>query len=117
MLLTINHASTTPIYSQLESELKRQINNGHIKVGDRLPAANELADSLDLNRNTVLKVYRQLRDDGLVELKRGRGATVIASPDSPPEVEQAMDLLTALAQRHRISLATIEQGLRQRGLR
>ncbi|MEU2050598.1 GntR family transcriptional regulator, partial [Streptomyces albidoflavus] len=49
---------------------------GGFAPGDRLPAARTLADSLGVNVHTVLRGYQQLRDEGLIELRRGRGAVV-----------------------------------------
>ena len=61
-----------------------------------VPSAEDLAAALDLNRNTVLRAYRDLRDDGLVELRRGRGATAIRPREEMEEgVEKQLDALAA----------------------
>ncbi|HEX7738164.1 MAG TPA: GntR family transcriptional regulator, partial [Marmoricola sp.] len=52
--------------------------SGELGPGDRLPSARPLADSLDVNMHTVLRAYGALRDEGLIELRRGRGAQVRA---------------------------------------
>ena len=57
------------------------IGRGTVNPGDRLPAARALAASLGVHTNTVLRSYRDLARDRLVELRPGRGATVRELPD------------------------------------
>ena len=58
--------------------------------GDRLPSAREVAEALDINLHTVLRAYQQLRDESLIDLRRGRGAMVSAS--AAPLAELAGDV-------------------------
>lgn len=76
MLFTIDPASPLPLFEQLVAGIRGQIIGGTIRAGARLPAARELADSLDINVHTVLRAYQQLRDENFIELRRGRGAVV-----------------------------------------
>lgn len=76
MLLHLDPSSGLPIYDQLSAALRRAIGDGDVEAGDRLPAARDLAGSLGVNMHTVLRAYRQLRDEGLIDLRRGRGAVV-----------------------------------------
>ena len=66
--------------------------SGEAKPGERLPPARDLAAVLKVNPNTVLRALRQLRDEGLLEFRRGRGITVAASPEHGAIVAQARDL-------------------------
>lgn len=79
MLFTIDPGSPTPIYDQLAAGIRAQVMSRELKAGTRLPAARELAESLDINVHTVLRAYQELRDEGFIELRRGRGATVASS--------------------------------------
>ena len=79
MLIRIDAESPRPIFEQISASVRADIVAGRITTGDRLPPARELADALDINVHTVLHAYQQLRDDGLVDLRRGRGAVVSAS--------------------------------------
>jgi DNA-binding transcriptional regulator YhcF (GntR family) len=81
------------------AEIRRAIADGEAKPGERLPPARDLAAVLDVNRNTVLRALRDLRDEGLLEFRRGRGVTVTATPPQGEIHERARELVQ-LAQRH-----------------
>lgn len=74
-------ASDAPIHVQLAARVRRLIGLGQAGPGDRLPAARTLAESLGIHANTVLRAYRDLARDDLVELRRGRGATITSVPN------------------------------------
>lgn len=76
MLVRIDEASERPIYAQIADAIRLEIAAGRIAAGATLPAAKRLAQALEINVHTVLKAYQQLRDEGLVDLRRGRGAVV-----------------------------------------
>jgi len=65
---------------QIKEQLKWLIGIGAIRPGELLPPAGQLADALQVNRNTVNLVYAQLREEGLVSGKKGRGTQVLAGP-------------------------------------
>ena len=121
MLIQLDSASPTPLWAQLVASLRRSIHDGEVTIGEKLPSAGDLADSLDLNKNTVLRAYRQLRDEGVVELRRGRGATVVAGADGgrvlPEAVEAALDELAAIARESSIPMSDLVAGLTIRGVR
>jgi GntR family transcriptional regulator len=76
VLLRLDPAAEEPLFAQLVAQLRLAIAQGELRDGQRLPAARELAESLEVNIHTVLRAYQELRDDGLIELRRGRGAVV-----------------------------------------
>lgn len=79
MLITVDPTARASLADQVASQIRVAIARGDLVSGDRLPAARELAASVDVNMHTVLRAYAQLQEDGLIELRRGRGATVIRS--------------------------------------
>lgn len=78
MLIRIDPSSGIALFDQLAGSIRASTISGAIAVGERLPSARELAASLDINVHTVLRAYQLLRDEGLIELRPGRGAIVTA---------------------------------------
>lgn len=79
MFIRIDTTSSAPIFTQIAASVRRAIAEGELASGDRLPAARDVAESLDVNIHTVLRGYQELRDEGSIELRRGRGAVVSAN--------------------------------------
>jgi|SRR6188768_4596425 len=77
MLIKIDGESTEPLADQIAAQLRRQIVEGVVAPGERLPAARELAAALGVNMHTVLRAYDVIRAAGFIELRRGRGAIVL----------------------------------------
>ncbi len=80
MFVLIDPTTATPVFAQIAESIATQIATGTVATGSRLPAAKELADSLGVNVHTVLHAYQELRNEGQVELRRGRGAVVLGAP-------------------------------------
>lgn len=76
MLFRIDPGASQPLFSQLADQVRTAAIRGELSPGQRLPSARDLAESLDVNLHTVLRAYQDLRDEGLIELRRGRGAVV-----------------------------------------
>jgi GntR family transcriptional regulator len=95
----VDRTEPTDLHEQVAGEIRRAIAEGEAKPGERLPPARDLAAELRVNRNTVLRALRQLRDEGLLEFRRGRGITVAATPDHGAVVVQARELVR-LARKH-----------------
>ncbi|MFI1366809.1 GntR family transcriptional regulator [Streptomyces griseochromogenes] len=81
MLLRLDNRDTRPLHEQVAAAVRRAIAEGECRPGDRLPSARDLSEALDINVNTVLRGLRGLRDEGLLEFRRGRGVTVAESAD------------------------------------
>jgi DNA-binding transcriptional regulator YhcF (GntR family) len=95
----VNRDEPTQLHEQVAGEIRRAIADGEAKPGERLPPARDLAAVLGVNTNTVLRALRELRDEGLLEFRRGRGITVAGSPEHGAVVAQAKELVRS-ARRH-----------------
>lgn len=98
MLLRIDPSSTEPLYLQLAASVRGAVVRGEIGTGHRLPPAKEVAAALDVNVHTVLHAYQELREEGVIDLRRGRGAVVAASAEDYAALRSS---LTALAEEAR----------------
>lgn len=99
---------------QVAGEIRRAIAEGEAGPGERLPPAKDLAAVLGVNANTVLRALRELRDEGLLEFRRGRGITVAGSAAGKSVIVGQARELVRLARRfgyRRDELIRIIEGL------
>jgi GntR family transcriptional regulator len=89
----IDRSDPTLLHEQVAAEIRRAIADGEAKPGERLPPARDLAAVMKVNTNTVLRALRLLRDEGLLEFRRGRGITVAGTPEQGALVRRARELL------------------------
>jgi GntR family transcriptional regulator len=89
----IDRADAVPLHDQVAAQIRRAIADGEAGPGDRLPLAKDLAAVLGVNKNTVLRALHILRDERLVEFRRGRGITVAGTAQRGAVVERVRELL------------------------
>ena len=82
-LFEINEKSSIPIWLQLKNRFIYLITSGYYKPGDQLPTVRGLAADVEVNYNTVSKVYMSLEQDGYIQSKRRQGAFVLDGSDKP----------------------------------
>ena len=87
--------SGVPTYLQLVQQVRQSVRLGILRPGDQLPTVMEVVSSLTINPNTVLKAYRELDHEGLVEARRGVG-TFISSQLAPLPPDDVKELRSAL---------------------
>ena len=71
---------STPVYQQVVDGVREAVAREWLRPGERLPSVRELAVQMTLNPNTVAKAYQELERQGVIEVVRGRGTFVGASP-------------------------------------
>lgn len=79
-IVAIDQRDPTPIYVQLERGLRAAIATSRLKPGDQLPTVRQMAVELQINANTVARVYVELERAGVIETKRGVGSFITATP-------------------------------------
>lgn len=113
MLIRVDPSSAVPLFDQLAGSIRASVIAGSASPGERLPSARELADSLDINVHTVLRAYQLLRDEGLIELRRGRGASVSSRAADYAQLSAAIAEVVAQARRHDIPPAALAALIRE----
>ncbi|MFG3498570.1 GntR family transcriptional regulator [Streptomyces sp. NPDC047928] len=97
----IDRRSGVATYLQIVQQTKQALRLGLLEPGDRLPTAREVVEATAINPNTVLKAYRELEREGLVEARRGLGTFVRRTLGSAPADSPLHGELTAWATRAR----------------
>ncbi|WP_187143111.1 GntR family transcriptional regulator [Terriglobus albidus] len=103
-----NPSSGVPIYVQLKEQIRHAIETGALSPGDQLPGIRGLAESLVINPNTVIKVYRELEQENVLEIRHGLGAFIASRRRGRSKTEDLRD-----AQR---SVHEFVESLKERGL-
>jgi GntR family transcriptional regulator len=93
MELQIDRSDPLSLHEQVAAEIRRAIAEGEAGPGDRLPLAKDLASIMGVNKNTVIRALHLLRDEGLLEFRRGHGITVAGTPEKSVLVAQVRDLV------------------------
>ena len=106
MLVVIDPTAAAPVFDQIAGSVAAQVAAGVLVTGARLPAARELADMLGVNMHTVLRAYQALRDDGVIELRRGRGA-IVTGTAAGETVNEAVQSAVAAARESGLTLQTL----------
>jgi GntR family transcriptional regulator len=97
--VNLDRSGPVPLHDQVAAQIRRAIADGEAGPGERLPLAKDLAAVLGVNRNTVLRALHILRDEGLLEFRRGRGITVAGTPQRGAVLARVRELLE-FARRH-----------------
>lgn len=107
MLIRVDADSPRALYDQVAASIRSDILTGALIPGDRLPAARDVAEALEINQHTVLHAYQRLRDEGLVDLRRGRGAVIATSAAPLAELAHEIDGLVRRAAALGVSADTL----------
>jgi GntR family transcriptional regulator len=100
MLFRINPSTGLPLYLQLMEQIKHAIETGALKAGEQLPTIRKVAEDLVVNPNTVVRAYRELQREGIIELRHGSGAFVSESVGGLAKVtRRAQTIVQAAVQR------------------
>jgi GntR family transcriptional regulator len=114
MLLRVNPASAVGLADQIAAQVRGALAAGTVVAGEQLPPARQVAAGLDINMHTVLRAYQTLRDEGLIDLRRGRGAVVRGDVDvAALAVHEAVATLADQAVRSGWSVDQAAEALRR----
>jgi GntR family transcriptional regulator len=120
LVLSIDAKSGVPFYRQIIEQVKFAVASGDLKPGDQLPTVRQLAVDISINPNTVIRAYRELEFEGLLDSQQGSGTFV---SEKQPEIDaverqrmldQIVTELLARASAYGFTLEEVLQGVRQR---
>ena len=113
MIFRINQFSGIPLYLQLIQQVKHAVETGALREGDQLPTIRKLAEDLVMNPNTVVRAYRELEHEGILDLKHGSGAFIKESAGGRARVMRKAQTLVQSALERLAPLGLTEDELRR----
>jgi GntR family transcriptional regulator len=113
VIFRLNPSSGIPLYLQLMEQVKHAVETGALREGDQLPAIRKVAEDLVMNPNTVVRAYRELEHEGVIELRHGSGAYIKESAGTRAKViHKAQAVVQSMLERL-ASLGLTEEELRR----
>jgi DNA-binding transcriptional regulator YhcF (GntR family) len=109
MLVRVDPAAAEPLYAQIAAQIRAAIGKGRVADGEQLPPARDLDGALGVNMHTVLRAYADLRDDGLVEMRRRRGVRVRSGVDGRARLVGLVGQVAAEANRQGVTKAELRR--------
>jgi len=113
MTFRLNPSSGVPIYLQLMEQIKHAIEVGALRAGEQLPTIRKLSEDLVMNPNTVVRAYRELQHEGVIELKHGSGAYISESVAGEARVTRKAQLIVQSALERLMSLGLTKDEARR----
>lgn len=98
-LTSVDRRESVLLHEQVAAEIRRAIADGEALAGQKIPQAKDLAVVLGVNANTVLRALRLLRDEGLLEMGRGRAIRVAGTPEQGAVVAKLNEVMAFARQR------------------
>jgi GntR family transcriptional regulator len=92
--VNIDRSEPVALHDQVAAEIRRAIAEGEAGPGERLPLVKDIAAVLGVNKNTVLRAMHILRDEGLLEFRRGRGITVAGTPERSAVLSKVREMVS-----------------------
>jgi GntR family transcriptional regulator len=113
VIFRLNPSSGIPLYLQLMEQVKHAVETGALREGDQLPTIRKVAEELVMNPNTVVRAYRELEHEGVIELRHGSGAYIKESAGTRAKViHKAQAAVQSMIERL-ASLGLTEEELRR----
>jgi GntR family transcriptional regulator len=109
----LNPSSGVPLYLQLMEQVKHAVETGALRPGDQLPTIRALAQELVMNSNTVVRAYRELEHEGIVELRHGLGAFIGPSVAAKDKLMRQARAIVQTAVERLESLGVTESEIRR----
>ncbi len=113
MIFRLNQSSGIPLYIQLMEQVKHAVEIGALREGDRLPTIRKLAEDLVMNPNTVVRAYRELEREGVLDLKHGSGAFIKETAGSRAQLIRKAQTLVQHAVERLLELGLTDDELRR----
>jgi GntR family transcriptional regulator len=113
VIFRINQASGIPLYIQLMEQVRHAVETGALRDGEQLPAIRKVAEDLVMNPNTVVRAYRELEHEGVVDLKHGSGAFIRKPEEGRARVIRKAQAVVQSAVERLLLLGLTENELRR----